>query len=60
MDQATEWYVHCKTTSFRLPQLMTRLHVLHPYDVPEILAMPIVHGHQPYLRWVEEMVQPLG
>jgi periplasmic divalent cation tolerance protein len=30
---------------------------LHPYDVPEVLALPVVGGHGPYLRWVEDAVE---
>ena len=25
---------------------------LHPYEVPEFLALPVTDGHEPYLRWV--------
>jgi periplasmic divalent cation tolerance protein len=25
---------------------------LHPYDVPEIIAIPIVAGYAPYLQWI--------
>jgi periplasmic divalent cation tolerance protein len=25
---------------------------LHPYQVPEIIALPIVDGHAPYLAWL--------
>ena len=25
---------------------------LHPYQVPEVIALPVVQGHQPYLTWV--------
>jgi periplasmic divalent cation tolerance protein len=25
----------------------------HPYEVPEIIALPVVAGHQPYLDWLE-------
>jgi periplasmic divalent cation tolerance protein len=28
---------------------------VHPYDVPEILALPIVGGYQPYLDWIDEV-----
>jgi periplasmic divalent cation tolerance protein len=27
---------------------------LHPYDVPEVLALPVTEGHAPYLQWVRE------
>jgi periplasmic divalent cation tolerance protein len=56
VDQATEWYVHCKTATFREAELLARLKALHPYDVPEIVATPIVAGHPPYLRWIDESV----
>ena len=56
VDQATEWYVHCKTTSSRVPELLSRLQTLHPYDVPEIIVTPIIDGHLPYLQWVEDSV----
>jgi periplasmic divalent cation tolerance protein len=58
VDHATEWYVHCKTTALRTPDLMARLRALHPYEVPEIIATPVVDGHPPYLRWVEDSVRP--
>ena len=53
---ATEWYCHLKTTLSRLPALRIRLKTLHPYDVPEIIAVPIVDGDPAYLRWIEESV----
>jgi periplasmic divalent cation tolerance protein len=41
-----------KTTDERLAALQGRLVELHPYDVPEALAVPIAGGHAPYLAWV--------
>src|SRR5512147_1351302 len=57
VEQATEWYVHCKTTASRAPALIARIKELHPYQVPEIVATPIVAGYAPYLEWVEEQVR---
>jgi periplasmic divalent cation tolerance protein len=37
--------------------LRERIVALHPYEVPEVLAFPVVEGHGPYLRWVEEEVE---
>jgi periplasmic divalent cation tolerance protein len=34
--------------------LRARVVELHPYDVPEVIALPIVAGHAPYLEWLEE------
>ena len=41
-----------KTRSDRLEELTEVLVELHPYDVPEVIALPILEGHQPYLDWV--------
>ena len=41
-----------KTTEDRLPELMTRVPELHPYEVPEVLALEVGAGHPPYLEWV--------
>lgn len=41
-----------KTTRARLPQLTERLRALHPYEVPEILALPVETGLSAYLEWV--------
>jgi periplasmic divalent cation tolerance protein len=41
-----------KTSVEQLPALQARLVELHPYDVPEALAIPVAGGHAPYLAWV--------
>jgi periplasmic divalent cation tolerance protein len=43
-----------KTTAARLQQLETLVVEHHPYEVPEIIALPIAEGHAPYLRWIDE------
>jgi periplasmic divalent cation tolerance protein len=58
VQQATEWYCHLKTTFARLPELMARLQAVHPYQVPEIVAVPISAGHPAYLAWIEDNVRP--
>lgn len=41
-----------KTTAARFEALRTRLLQLHPYDVPELVAVPVERGHPAYLEWV--------
>ena len=41
-----------KTVTSRLKTLIPRVRALHPYTVPEIIALPVVDGNEPYLRWV--------
>ena len=54
VERATEWRLEIKTASTRLTALERRLLELHPYDVPECIALPIIHGSDAYLRWLAE------
>lgn len=41
-----------KTARDRLDALRARVIALHPYDVPEVIALPIEAGSAPYLDWI--------
>lgn len=41
-----------KTTASRFEALQARLLALHPYDLPELVAVPVERGHAAYLDWV--------
>jgi periplasmic divalent cation tolerance protein len=41
-----------KTTSARFEALKARLLELHPYELPELIALPIELGHAAYLDWI--------
>jgi periplasmic divalent cation tolerance protein len=43
-----------KTRRTRLPALQRKVSSLHPYTVPEIIALPIATGSAPYLAWLRE------
>ncbi len=45
-----------KTTSTRLEALRRRLLELHPYELPELIAVPVEQGHAHYLDWVRQSV----
>jgi periplasmic divalent cation tolerance protein len=47
-----EWLVLLKTTAARYPGLESRLRTIHPYEEPEIVAVPVVAGSAGYLAWV--------
>lgn len=47
-----EVVVVLKTTAARWTELAGALPALHPYEVPELIALPVVAGHAPYLEWV--------
>lgn len=42
-----------KTTAERYPELEAAIRAEHPYELPEIVAVPIVRGLPAYLQWVE-------
>jgi|AP12_2_1047962.scaffolds.fasta_scaffold97752_2 periplasmic divalent cation tolerance protein len=56
VDHATEWFCQVKTSRGRYPAVEHRIRALHPYEVPEIIALPVVAGNPAYLRWVGESV----
>src|SRR5512137_107518 len=47
-----------KTERRVLPELKLRLGELHPYQVPELLALPVEDGLAPYLDWISASVRP--
>jgi len=47
-----EWQLWLKTDAARVDDLTARLVAEHTYDVPEVLVLPVVGGHGPYLAWV--------
>jgi periplasmic divalent cation tolerance protein len=49
-----------KTTVGRLPALEARLKALHPYEVPELVTIPVVGGNERYLDWVRSGVDHEG
>jgi periplasmic divalent cation tolerance protein len=52
VQEDEEALVLFKTTQDRLTALRERVLELHPYEVPEILALDVTDGHLPYLEWV--------
>lgn len=52
MERARETLLIFKTTRSRFPALRRRVRALHSYEVPEIIAVPVVAGDPAYLRWV--------
>lgn len=52
VEEATEVTLLMKTTQTAYPSLEAAIKAAHPYDVPEIIALPIVTGLSEYLMWV--------
>jgi periplasmic divalent cation tolerance protein len=52
VERATEHQLVIKTRADRVEAVKARLAALHPYDVPEVLVLPITGGSDSYLQWV--------
>ena len=46
-----------KTRRALLPRLEKLVRSLHPYEVFELVALPIAAGHAPYLAWIDASVR---
>ena len=56
LQRDTELLLLIKTTAGSVRALRDRIVDLHPYDVPEVLALPIAEGHGPYVDWICDSV----
>ena len=54
VESARERLLLIKTSRNRLAKLQAAIRRLHSYDLPEIIALPIVAGSRAYLDWIEE------
>ena len=61
VEQTAEVPVLVKTRAARYAELEAAIRELHPYELPEIVAVPVVRGLPEYLDWVaEETAIPIG
>lgn len=54
VENTSEVLLVIKTTGARFEAVRKRIKELHPYEVPEIIAVPIAHGDPEYLKWITE------
>ncbi len=52
LHDENEVLVLLKTRAEHLERLKLRILELHPYELPEVLAVPVEAGYQPYLEWL--------
>jgi periplasmic divalent cation tolerance protein len=55
IEDDTEVLMIAKTRRHLFESLMKKVRELHSYEVPEIIAMPIVEGSEDYLKWLNEV-----
>jgi periplasmic divalent cation tolerance protein len=57
VEKAEEWQCLIKSRAERFHDVEGVIKALHPYDVPEIIAIPIIGGNDDYLRWLAENIE---
>lgn len=56
VETSDEWLCTAKTSRAQLEGIQELLKRLHPYEVPELIATPIVGGSEAYLKWLAEQL----
>ncbi|MDZ7992847.1 MAG: divalent-cation tolerance protein CutA [Nostoc sp. EfeVER01] len=57
LHKEEEWQLLIKTDLAQFPAMEAKIKELHSYEVPEIIALPIVAGSQAYLQWIFQQVE---
>ena len=58
VDQAEEFLIFMKSRASLFEELSSEVSRLHSYEVPEILALPVVAGSKAYLEWLQSSLRP--
>ena len=56
VETAEEWTCVFKTSRAQFGAIQAAFKQLHPYEVPELIATPIVDGSEAYLKWLGEQL----
>jgi periplasmic divalent cation tolerance protein len=59
VDQVKEALLIIKSKREKLAKIIKLVKSLHSYEVPEIIALPIIAGYKPYLKWIDESLSKL-
>ena len=57
LDSAQESLLIIKTKASLLSEIVKLVREIHSYDIPEIIALPIIGGNQDYLEWINKEVK---
>jgi periplasmic divalent cation tolerance protein len=58
IEIAEEWMCIAKTTQELYHEIELAIREAHPYETPEILALPVTAGSRDYLVWLREQLRP--
>ena len=57
LDSAEESLLIVKTKASLLSEIVPLVKEIHSYDIPELIALPIIGGNQDYLDWIQKEVR---
>jgi periplasmic divalent cation tolerance protein len=57
LERAREVLLIIKSKKEKLAKIIKTVKSLHSYDIPEIIALPLIGGDKPYLRWIDESLR---
>lgn len=57
VDEEAEDLLIIKTEGLLVEELAKRVKEVHPYELPEIVVLPIIGGDEGYLEWISESVR---
>lgn len=60
VEDAAEWLLVIKSRRELLPALRAEIEKKHSYEVPEVLALPVVDGSAGYLAWLDRELGTTG
>ena len=58
IEDASEWLLIIKTRRGLMDKLRVTISKIHTYEVPELLAVPVVDGAESYLAWLDRELEP--
>jgi len=60
IEEASEFLVFMKSHENHFERLSERVKEIHSYEVPEIIALPIIKGLPSYLKWLSDSLHPVS
>lgn len=56
LEHQQEWQLLIKTRMDLFTQITVHIQAIHSYQVPEVIALPVLAGALPYLSWISEQL----
>lgn len=57
LDKSKEALLIVKSKKEKMNKIIRKVKLIHSYQVPEIIALPIIDGYMPYIKWIDESIR---